>query len=91
MFGKPFASGGVHGAVAGGHGGGVADDGVKGAVAGEFCSYFFGEGISHVGGDGWRHGVEIQRIEVHANYSTLAFEKHPVGVERPATWSRTYV
>ena len=91
LLGEPLAAGGVHGAVAGCHGGGVADDGVIGAVACELFADFLGEGIAHVGCDGRGDGVEIQRVQVDADYGAVAFKEHAVGVESPATWGRTYI
>ena len=91
LLGEPLAAGGVHGAVAGGHGGGVADDGVIGAVACEFLADFLGEGIAHVGCDGRGDGVEIQRVQIDADYASVAFQEHAVGIECPASGCCAYI
>ena len=84
LLGEPLAAGGVHGAVAGCHGGGVADDGVIGAVACEFLADFLGEGIAHVGCDGRGDGVEIQRVQIDADYGPasgrVALSVSPLGI-----------
>ena len=91
LLGEPLAAGGVHGAVAGCHGGGVADDGVIGAVACEFLADFLGEGIAHVGCDGRGDGVEIQRVQIDADYGSVAFQEHAVRIEGPASRGCTYI
>ena len=91
LLGEPLAAGGVHGAVAGGHGGGVADDGVIGAMACELFADFLGEGIAHVGCDGRGDGVEIQRVQVDADYTSVALKEHAVGIEGPASGGCAYI
>ena len=83
---KPFAARGINGSVSRGHGSGVADDGIEWSVAGKLGADFGRKGIAHIGSDRRRDGVEVQRIEVHADDGSLALEQHAVRVEGPASW-----
>ena len=91
LLGEPLAAGGVHGAVAGGHGGCVADYGIIRAVACKLLSDFLGKGITHVGCDGRGDGVEIQRVQIDADYASVALKEHAVGIKSPASGSCTYI
>lgn len=84
---QPLAAGSIDRTVAGRHGGGVADYGIVGPVRHQFFPDFGTEGIPYIADYRRWNRVQSQGIEIYRHDGSITFDKLPVRIECPTTWS----